>query len=329
MKDRAVIIVFALGILFVLVNCNQSNSKKNNQVNLNKELVKAETTNEDLSKGFRLLESSCFTCHSPDVNIKNKVAPTMATIKKHYVTEGVTKESFTNAFIEFVNEPVEGKVKIPQAIERFGLMPRFVFLDEQLAQMASYIYHTKLEAAGWYEKNYELERLKHKINLEELSYSELGKNVAMSTKSILGKNLKNAIQNNGTANAVEFCNERAYQLTDSMSIAFNTKIKRVSDKARNPLNRANKSELKYIDNAKQILAKGGKINAQVQEVNGKMVAYYPIVTNKMCLQCHGQPKTQIQGETLKKLNNLYPKDMAKGYTENEIRGIWMIEMLKK
>ena len=208
-------------------------------------------------------------------------------------------------------------------------MPILNFSEKQLAQIANYIYTTELETLDWYEKHYEEEKQKHKLNIEDLTYEEQGLNYAMLTKSVLGKNLKGAIKSKGAENAVEFCNERAYPLVDSMAVMLNTKIKRVTDKPRNPLNIANESELKYIEASKQILVKGGKVIPQVQEISGKMVAYYPIVTNKMCMQCHGEPNTQIQPVTLEKLNSLYPKDMARGYTENQLRGIWVVEMDKR
>ncbi|HHS96121.1 MAG TPA: DUF3365 domain-containing protein [Phaeodactylibacter sp.] len=328
MKKRIKIDLLLLGIFLILLSCNPKNTEKNDQTAANEEQMKKENANEDLSKGFQLLESSCFSCHSPNANIKNKVAPTMATIKKHYITKGVSKEEFTKSFIEFLNNPVEEKAKIPQAVEQFGVMPKFNFSDAQLKQMANYIYNTELEAPDWYTNHYQKEKQKHKINLEDLSYVDLGKRYALSTKSVLGKNLKSAIKNKGTENAVEFCHERAYPLTDSMAIVLNAKIKRVSDQPRNPKNAANESELKYIASAKSILATQGKIKPQVQELNGKMVGYYPILTNKMCMQCHGKPNTDIQAATLEKLNALYPKDMARGYTENQLRGIWVVEMDK-
>jgi len=58
------------------------------------------------------------------------------------------------------------------------------------------------------------------------------------------------------------------------------------------------------------------------------VAYYPILTQELCLQCHGT-NTQIQEATATRLNNLYPKDLAKGYAENQVRGIWVVEMGKE
>ena len=56
--------------------------------------------------------------------------------------------------------------------------------------------------------------------------------------------------------------------------------------------------------------------------------YYPIVTNGMCLQCHGEPNKEIDEATLAQLNNLYPDDKAKGYAMNQVRGIWSISWEK-
>jgi hypothetical protein len=163
----------------------------------------------------------------------------------------------------------------------------------------------------------------------EVNYVELGKELAMQTKGNLGKNLGLALSEKGAAGAVEFCNTRAIPITDSMSVVLNTKIKRVSDKPRNPNNQANADELAYIESWKEAKTRGEQVAPLVAERNGKMVGYYPIETNAMCLQCHGTPEKQITTETLSKIKKLYPADKAVGYGENEIRGIFVVEMDKK
>ena len=159
-----------------------------------------------------------------------------------------------------------------------------------------------------------------------LSYEELGLKYAMTTKSVLGKNLLIAINTNGTENALEFCSEEAYPLTDSMAIALNVRIKRVSDKPRNSKNTTSELELEYISICKKKIENGEVVKPKIQEIENKMVGYYPIITNKMCLQCHGKPNTNIESAVLKKINQLYPQDKAIGYDVNQLRGIWVIEM---
>ena len=68
--------------------------------------------------------------------------------------------------------------------------------------------------------------------INDTNFLEKGKLYTQSTQKILGKNLMQNLQKNGSVAAVEFCNERAYPLTDSMAIIYNAKIKRVTDKPR-------------------------------------------------------------------------------------------------
>jgi cytochrome c553 len=59
-----------------------------------------------------------------------------------------------------------------------------------------------------------------------------------------------------------------------------------------------------------------------------MIGFYPIETNKMCLQCHGKPGTDIKVSTIEKIEKYYPMDKAKEYAENQLRGIFVVEMNK-
>ncbi len=161
-----------------------------------------------------------------------------------------------------------------------------------------------------------------------VNYLETGQNLALSTKSALGKNLIAALGEKGAAGAVEFCNTKAIPITDSMSVVLNAKIKRVSDKPRNPSNMADADELTYINAWKEAKARGEKHPPLMTEKDGKMVGYYPIVANQMCLQCHGKPKVDINVETITALNKLYPEDKATGYSDLDLRGIFVVEMDK-
>lgn len=163
----------------------------------------------------------------------------------------------------------------------------------------------------------------------ELNYLEIGRDLAIQTKSNLSLNLVTAISKDGSAGAVEFCNLRAIPITDSMSLVLDANIKRVSDQPRNPDNKANESELAYINQWKEAKKRGEEQPPVVNEINGKIVGYYPIVTNQLCMQCHGIPKTDINVETLNKINKLYPSDQAIRYHENQIRGLFVVEMGKR
>lgn len=157
---------------------------------------------------------------------------------------------------------------------------------------------------------------------------ETGQEMAMKTKAILGKYLVTAIQDKGAEGAIEFCSTRAIHITDSMSTVLGSRIKRVAERNRNPVNVASTDELAYINEIKASLARKEKPKPQLKENPETYTAYYPILTDQLCLQCHGDKKTDIKPVTFSTINRLYPDDKATGFKLNELRGIWVIQMKK-
>ena len=162
-----------------------------------------------------------------------------------------------------------------------------------------------------------------------IDYLAQGKKIAGEAQAVLGKNLMNAINTKGTKYAVEFCNIEAMSLTDSMATLLNASIKRVTDLPRNSKNQANAGELAHIQQMKDQIKQGETPNPFLAEIDGKMIGYYAIVTNAMCLNCHGDKNVTIESETFDKIKALYPKDKATGYGTNQLRGMWVVEMDKK
>ena len=310
----ATILLFGLIILMACANGN--NVKQTNE------------KDEKNKKALALLQSKCFACHNPDLDIETRIAPPMFKVRDHYFDSTIKKEDFIKSIVLFASNPSEENSYMPGAIRNFGLMPKQIFKEEDLKTIAEYIYDNDLESDEWYAKWDQFKKLSKPSTINS-NYEENGMNYAAQTKTELGKNLLGAINKLGTANALEFCNTRAIPITDSMAKVQNVSIKRLSDKPRNPNNEANESELLYINELKNNLSKGIKTTPKMMEINGKMVGYYAIETNKMCLQCHGKIGENILPETQKKIKKLYPNDKAIGYGENEIRGIWVVEMSKK
>lgn len=155
-----------------------------------------------------------------------------------------------------------------------------------------------------------------------------GQQVALKTKAELGNNLIAAINNSGPAGAIDFCSARAYPITDSMSAEMGVVIKRVSDKPRNPSNKANYDELDFMNYVQNMIAKTGKTTSQIFEKKGLYYGHYPILIEAQCLQCHGTPGKDIAAETLKAIKAKYPADKATGYKVGDLRGLFVVEMEK-
>ncbi|MCB0381474.1 MAG: DUF3365 domain-containing protein [Flavobacteriales bacterium] len=289
--------------------------------------VEEESTKVDEQVALKLMSQTCFTCHNPDMEIDNRVAPPLFKIREHYLDDETTQDEFVKNITYFINNPTEENSIMPGAVRNFGLMPKMTFKDEDIKLIAAYLFENDVASDEWYAR-WEAFNKQPKTDEEKLSFEDMGLKYAMGTKAILGKNLMNAIQTKGAEHAVDFCNIKAIPLTDSMSVEFGAKIKRVSDKPRNANNQANAEELSFIEELKVKIAKGEKLVPKVVEHDDKMVGYYAIETNKMCLQCHGVANADVHASTLAKIKTKYPDDKALGYKENEIRGIWVVEMTK-
>ena len=144
---------------------------------------------------------------------------------------------------------------------------------------------------------------------------------ATETKKLLMKNVGEQMQKGGPESALEFCNIEAMPLTKSMSDKHGLVISRVSDKRRNPKNVANAEELILIEQYKKQLLAGELLKPVRTETH----YYEPLVTNGMCLQCHGEPGKNVQPKVVAKIAELYPNDLAMGYKENEVRGLISIK----
>lgn len=148
------------------------------------------------------------------------------------------------------------------------------------------------------------------------------KKYSEETKKFLVKNLTHKIQEGGIESAIEFCNVEAIPLTKKMSEKFSVEIKRVTDKPRNIRNLSSEEELQFINGYKKQILAGEKIKPTITET----YYYEPLVTNALCLQCHGEKGKNISADIAKKIENLYPEDLAFGYKENEVRGLIRIKI---
>ncbi len=153
-----------------------------------------------------------------------------------------------------------------------------------------------------------------------------GKEFALQAKKALGGQLTSALAEGGTIYALEYCNLEASGITDKVSKETGIKISRASDLNRNPDNGPTDDQMAYIQKTKQFIAQGNSPEPEIKRLNNKLVGYYPIMTNGMCLQCHGNPGKELLAATESKIKELYPADKATGYGANELRGIWVIEM---
>ena len=321
-------------LVFFSISCKQKKVEEK-LVSTNTDSLAVATAFE----GKKLLEQKCYLCHSPTAPEKEgRIGPPMIAVKAHYSQDYDSREAFIDAMVAFVLEPKLESVKLKGANKRFGLMPKALYDETEIEKIAAYLYDYQIDEPEWFQEHwvshgFELypnkEQEKLLTEAEKPSYAEVGMSYALGTKKVLGANLMGTIQKEGVSSAVSFCNERAYPLTDSIAINFNARIKRVSDKPRNQNNQADEKELAHIATFKQIVLENGKVKPIVEDKGDSVHFYAPILTNAMCLKCHGSTKTDVSLEVQNLLSEKYPDDKATGYGINEVRGIWSITFEKQ
>tara|TARA_R110002050_G_scaffold54057_1_gene122627 strand:+ start:2801 stop:3748 length:948 start_codon:yes stop_codon:yes gene_type:complete len=303
-------------VLILLVSIVGISNCSNLSVDANEHTV-AQT-----NKAKQFLKQNCLACHSETARESERLAPPFFAIRKHYLKDLPEKEAFEAAMLAFLKDPNEANAKMKGALDKFGLMPKMSFPEEDLKMAIAYLYENdqpKPEHAGKGSKS------QPKGQVDEVEIVKKGESIALQTKKVLGKNLMAAIAEGGSAYAVDFCNLKAINLTDSMGEQLNARVKRVSDKNRNSNNAASPEELTFINKFKDMLTQKETPTGELVKRADGYRGIYPIITNQMCLQCHGEVGTDIADLTLDRIQALYPDDLALGYKMNELRGIWVVD----
>lgn len=156
-------------------------------------------------------------------------------------------------------------------------------------------------------------------------YRETGDQIVESASQKLSQTLMSKMKEGGPLEAIAFCNQSALPITKKMSAYHGAEIKRTSLQIRNPENLPNAEELKVLHYYEDKLAEGNALNPLVSlDPSGKPNYYAPIKIEQRCLICHGSPNQELSSPIDSILKIKYPEDLAVGYSEGDLRGIWSI-----
>jgi len=161
----------------------------------------------------------------------------------------------------------------------------------------------------------------------------IGNEAVMKLMRELKTNLGMALKEGGFPKAIDFCADKAQKLTQKVNRELVVvKVKRVSDRYRNPADRPDSLDLKVINYFKEKLREG-KLPpyyiAESEENGERVVIYYkPIRVAPFCLNCHGDP-ARMNPEVLRVLKEKYPHDRALGYRPGDLRGVFKVVIPEK
>lgn len=156
-------------------------------------------------------------------------------------------------------------------------------------------------------------------------YLERSEAIVMELKETLGAQLQAAMQSGGPLVALPVCQQVAQPLTKSVSAQYpNATVSRTALKVRNPENAADAESTAMMKGWVAELAAGKSLEVSVVEHANRVVVHQPILTEQVCLKCHGAPDT-FAPELVNRLAELYPEDAATGFKLGELRGAFRVE----
>jgi len=142
-------------------------------------------------------------------------------------------------------------------------------------------------------------------------------------QSALKGELMAGMKAGGPVGALDICKMEAPKIAAAHAHS-GWSIKRVSDRNRNPQNLPDSIEADILDRFIEGKATPAAFGRWVRP--DSLYQYYaPIVTGKLCLNCHGDAASLASGVP-EKLKELYPDDRAVGYKEGDIRGLFVVEV---
>jgi len=116
------------------------------------------SSNMDQEDGLALLKENCYSCHSVKSKSFDKIkAPPMELVKNRYKLEHKSEKEFVEAFSSWTLRPTKEKALLLKEIERFKLMPRLRFYEDDILIIAKYIYNNELEKPSWFDSFYNKE----------------------------------------------------------------------------------------------------------------------------------------------------------------------------
>jgi hypothetical protein len=143
---------------------------------------------------------------------------------------------------------------------------------------------------------------------------------------IFGQELKGELQKalaeGGPVNAVKVCRDVASKLAARTSEREGFPVGRSSHRLRSSSNAPSEAIAAYL---KKYAQAGAKAPVEVLKEKESWIVVAPILTQPLCLTCHGDPAT-FSPELKKALSDSYPDDQATGFAAGDLRGVFWAKL---
>ena len=165
-------------------------------------------------------------------------------------------------------------------------------------------------------------------NATQVEMQRAAKTLVSGFMRDLKSELMGAMKKGGPAEAIGACQIKAPQIAGDFSDR-QWSIRRVTEKPRNPLNRANPHEQEILRSFADTLRQVRFFDEFDDPINKTGYTYYqPIKMGRFCLKCHGASKSLDEKVALA-LQDKYPDDKALDYSAGDLRGMFVVTIENK
>lgn len=154
-----------------------------------------------------------------------------------------------------------------------------------------------------------------------------GKQATQELLLTLKSELQAAIADGGFEEAIAVCNLKAIPVSNIVEQSSSNiiRIKRTTQKYRNPLNAPDEIEKQALEYFQNLITKNEALPENyIQKVSQADSTYFyffkPLKMDILCMGCHGKTEN-IDPQVLNRIKELYPDDKAIGYAEGDFRGL--------
>ncbi len=116
----------------------------------------AGATANPVDEGEAVFKRVCAACHYATELDPLVAAPPIFAVQHHYA-DFSDREGFVAAISAYVLAPSEADSRMPEALDRFGLMPAQEITEAEARAVAEYLYVTDFTLPDWYINRYQEE----------------------------------------------------------------------------------------------------------------------------------------------------------------------------
>ncbi len=140
--------------------------------------------------------------------------------------------------------------------------------------------------------------------------------------------LINVIKQKGLDSALKYCNAQKYAITDTLTLAFGTEIKRLDAR----ILQKKSDPASALFDAYQYNAENNlpfEDNAQNLKNEYWLYTKAIVLDKPVCASCHGEVGKDVKQDVFTKLNTQYPDRQLWGKKKGALLGMWSLKMQQK